>query len=68
MKIDVGFQAKMYQTNGLQFTFNDRDFFKTDIKLTVMPEMFVQEFQPRTALIMTNVQVKMFVLNVHFDN
>ena len=68
MKIDVNFQAREYHTAGLTYTFNERDFFKTDVHLTLMPDIFIQEFEPRTALIMTQVLVKMFVLNVNFDN
>jgi hypothetical protein len=68
MKIDVNFQAREYHTAGLIYTFNERDFFTTDVHLILMPDIFIQEFEPRTALLMTQVQVKMFVLNVNFDN
>lgn len=68
MKINIAFHAKMYQTNEFQYTFNNRDFFKTNIRLTLMPELFIQEFYPKTAHTMTSVLVKMFVLNIHPDN
>jgi hypothetical protein len=68
MKIDVNFQAKEYHTAGLTYTFNERDFFKTDVHLTLMPDIFIQDFEPRTAPLMTQVQVRMFVVNVNFDN
>jgi hypothetical protein len=68
MKIDVNFQAREYHSAGLIYTFNERDFFTTDVHLILMPDFFIQEFEPRSALLMTQVQVKMFVLNVNFDN
>lgn len=61
MMINIGFTAKEYRTQKLVFSFNNHDFFQTDVFLTFMPDLILSELSPRTAILYKSVEAKLYV-------
>lgn len=52
---------------GFIFSFNQEDFFQSIIKLRYLPDLVIQDMQPKKALVLTTVKLKIFALHASVE-
>jgi hypothetical protein len=53
---------------GFIYSFNQEDFFQSSIKLRYLPDLVIHDMEPKQALILTTVKVKIYALHASAES